>query len=213
LEIDALKVEKGQHVEAGAPLCVLTDHAVLYAQGKAFEVDIAKLTAAAQNGWTVAAVFESNENRRQLVEGLRILYLANEIDADSRAFFFYVPLPNELVRDNTTDSGQRFIDWRFRPGQRARLLVPLEPASERIVLPVEAVVQEGAESYVFEYHRDHFDRRSVHVEYRDQDRVVIANDGVLKPGVQVAINGAYQLHLAAQNKSAAPLDPHAGHNH
>lgn len=213
LEIHTLKVTQGQNVEAGAALCTLTDHAVLYLQGKAFEDDLAKLTVAARNGWPVTAVFEPAEGERQLVEGLKILYLANEVDASSRALSFYVSLPNQLLRNTKNDTGQRFIDWRYRPGQRARLLVSVEAATPRIVLPVEAVVRDGVESYVFEYNQGHFDRRAVHVEYRDQDRVVVANDGILKPGVQVAVRGAYQLHLAAKNRSAPPIDPHAGHNH
>lgn len=213
LEIHTLKVEQGQNVEAGAPLCTLSNHAVLYIQGKAFEEDLAKLTLAAQQGWPVTAVFEPMEGQRQVIEGLKILYLANEVDASSRAISFFVPLPNELLRNTKTDGGQRFIDWRYRPGQRTRLLVSVEAAAPRIVLPVEAVVREGAESYVFEYNQGHFDRRCVHVEYRDQDRVVVANDGILKPGAQVAVNSAYQLQLAAKNKSGPPIDPHAGHNH
>ncbi len=213
MKIGSLKVEKGQQVAMGDPLCELSDYAVLFVQGKAFEQDIAKLTAAAQEGWPVTAVFELNDNRRQMIEGLKILYLANEVEVASRAFSFYVPLPNEIVRDSKTDSGQHFVDWRFRPGQRARLLVPVEPATPRIVLPVEAVVQDGPESYVFEHNGGHFDRRAVHVEYRDQDRVVIANDGTVKPGVEVATASAYQLQLATKNKTVPPLDPHAGHNH
>ncbi len=57
------------------------------------------------------------------------------------------------------------------------------------MLPVEAVAQEGAEAYVFEANDDHFDRRPVHVEYRDQEWVVIANDGTLRLGNTVAMSG------------------------
>ena len=64
-----------------------------------------------------------------------------------------------------------------------QIKVPVEQWTERIVLPVEAIAQDGAEFFVFEANGDHFDRRAVHVEYRDQDWVVIANDGALQPAV------------------------------
>ena len=84
--------------------------------------------------------------------------------------------------------------------------MPVEQWTDRIVLPREAVVQDGAESYVFEKNDGHFDRRAVHVEYRDQDSAVIANDGALTPGKTVVVAGAYQIHLALKNKAGgAPI--------
>ena len=116
----------------------------------------------------------------------------------------------------------RFITWKFRPGQRVQLQVPVETLADRIVLPVDAVAQDGAETYVFTPNGDHFDRRSVHVEYRDHDSVVIANDGSLFPGDLVAIDRRQQLQLALKNKSgggdrsacrAQPLRASDGHEH
>jgi hypothetical protein len=93
------------------------------------------------------------------------------------------------------------------------LRVPVELWTDRIVLPVSAVVDEGAESFVYERNGDHFDRVAVHVEYRDQTSAVIANDGAIKLGKVVAGKGAYQMHLALKNKAGGGVDPHAGHNH
>ena len=81
------------------------------------------------------------------------------------------------------------------------------------MLPVDAVVNEGAESFVFQQNGDRFDRKPVHVEYRDQRWVVIENDGTLFPGDVVATAGAYLMHLALKNKAGGGVDPHAGHNH
>jgi len=213
MQVQELNVERGQHVAVGAPLGTLADHARLYVRGAAFEQDIPRLVAAVRNGWTVTAVFQSPENGRKMVADLKILYLANEVEMQSRAFYFYVSLPNEVARDTRTEAGQRFIDWKFKPGQRLRLLVPIEPAAERIVLPVEAVVTEGTEAFVFEYHQDHFDRRNVHVTYRDQDHAVIDGDGSLTTGVKVAVAGAYQIYLSIKNNEGEGVDPHAGHHH
>ena len=81
------------------------------------------------------------------------------------------------------------------------------------MLPIDAIVEEGAEIYVYRQSGDHFDRVPVHVEYRDRDAAVIANDGALAPSEIVAGAGAYQIHLALKNKSGGGIDPHAGHNH
>jgi hypothetical protein len=54
---------------------------------------------------------------------------------------------------------------------------------------------------------------AVHVEHRDGDSAVIANDGAVAVGDVLAGKGAYQMHLALKNKSGGGIDPHAGHNH
>jgi len=92
--------------------------------------------------------------------------------------------------------------------------IPLgEPWTNQIVLPPEAVVNEGAEAFVFEQmDLEHFDRVAVHVIYQDKDAVIIENDGGLI-GSTLAMSGAYQMHLAIKNKMGGGVDPHAGHTH
>ncbi len=213
LQIEELKVTEGQNVEVGDTLCVLADHAVLYVQGRAFEQDAAMLEKAANNDWRVKAVVERNGQEPQTIPDLQIVYLANKVEPESRAFLFYVELPNHVVRDHKRPDGHRFSSWQFRPGQRVSLLVPVEQWADRIVLPVSALVQDGPETYVFEKNDGHFDRRAVRVEYRDQFSAVVANDGTLAPGRSVIVSGSYQVHLAMKNKAGGAPDPHAGHNH
>ncbi len=212
LQVQELKIENGQHVKAGDPLCVLANHCKLYVQGKAFEQDATSLNRAVEHNWRLTAVIDADGQKRQTVTNLRLLYVANRIEPESRAFLFYVQLPNRLVRDQETD-GHRFSTWQFKPGQRVSLLVPVERWADRIVLPLSAVVQDGPESYVFEKNDGHFDRRAVRVEYRDEYSAVIANDGTLTLGKMVIVSGAYQVHLAMKNKAGGAPDPHAGHNH
>ncbi len=213
LQVQELKVEKGQHVKAGDPLCVLADHSQLFIQGKAFEQDAPVLDKAANNDWRVTAVIDANSQSRQTVPDLPLLYVASKVEPESRAFLFYVQLPNKLIRNRQTPDGHRFSAWQFKPGQRMEILVPAERWADRIVLPVNALVQDGPESYVFEKNDGHFDRRAVRVEYRDQFSAVIANDGAVTPGKMVIVSGAYQVHLAMKNKASGAPDPHAGHNH
>lgn len=213
LQVSRIEVAPGQHVQAGDLLGVLSDHAELYIEGKAFEEDSGELNESANQGTLLTAVIEANGKGSHTVPDLKILYLENEVELESRALRFYVRLPNELVRNETTEDGHRFIGWRFKPGQRVQLHVPVERWQNRIVLPVDAVVKEGADWFVFQQNGAKFDRKPVHVEYRDQRWAVIENDGCLFPGDVVAAAGAYQMHLAMKNKAGGGVDPHAGHNH
>ncbi|NBV45940.1 MAG: HlyD family efflux transporter periplasmic adaptor subunit [Planctomycetia bacterium] len=213
LLVQELGVERGQHVTAGDTLAILADHKTLLVEGEAFEQDIPQITQAAADNRPVVAVLESRAGPQQKVDGLQIAYVANRIDTDSRALHFYVQLQNEVVRDKPGDANTRFVEWRYKPGQRMQLRVPVEEWTDRIVLPTEAVAQDGVESYVFRLNGDHFDRQAVHVEHRDPQWVVVANDGTLFPGDRVALSAAQQLQLALKNKSGGAIDPHAGHQH
>lgn len=212
-QVQELMVERGQYVNAGDRLCVLSDHAELYIEGKAFEQDAETLNQLANKGWTVTAVFEGAEGKSKLVPGLELLYVSDKVEVESRTLRFFVRLPNRLVRDWKTPDGQRFVGWEYRPGQRLQLQVPVERWTDRIVLPADAAVQDGVDWYVFQRNGKRFQRRAVHVEHRDPLWVVIANDGSLFPGDEVAISGAQQIQMALKNKAGGAIDPHAGHNH
>jgi membrane fusion protein, heavy metal efflux system len=214
LEVQDLKVAQGKHITAGATLCTLADHSELYIEGQAFEQDMSTINRVAAAGGKVSAILGAKSaSDGETIEGLRVLYLDAKVDRESRAFHFYVTLPNRLLREDKRPDGRCFVYWQFRPGQRTQVRIPAEQWADRIVLPVEAVAQDGAEAYVFEANDDHFDRRPVHVEYRDQDSVVIANDGSLQLGGTVAASAAHQMQLALKNKAGGGVDPHAGHNH
>ncbi len=212
LQMAEIGVKLGEHVSTGTQLATVTDHCELLIEGKAFEQDAEALTQAANDHSDVTALITTQGAQADEVPGLRILYVENRVERDSRALKFYLRLPNELVR-NEEAGGHRFIGWRYRPGQRVELRVPIDRWEKRIVLPIQSVIQEGPESYVYLRCEDHFERRPVHVEYRDQRSAVIANDGTLFPGDQVAAQGAYQIHLAAKNQAGGGPDPHAGHQH
>lgn len=212
LILQQLDVHKGQSVTAGETLCILTDYQELFIEGMAFEQDIHPLRTASEQEWTVEAIFQQPDAETLVVPGLEIAYLSNTVDAGSRTLPFYVRLPNAIVKDRRHE-GNRYIEWKHLPGQRLQLRVPVEQWPEQIVLPVDAVAREGAESFVFQQNGDHFDRVAVHVKYRDQFWAVIENDGALFPGDVVALRGAHQMQMALKNQAGGGVDPHAGHNH
>jgi cobalt-zinc-cadmium efflux system membrane fusion protein len=213
LVVQELAVERGQHVTAGDTLAVLVDHSSLLIEGEAFEHDIPAITEAATTGKPITAVIEAQAGPSQTIEDLRIAYVADRVSSESRTLHFFVTLPNETVGEPRVEGASRFVAWRYKPGQRMQVKVPVEEWTERIVLPAEAVAQDGVENYVFRANGDHFDREPVHVEHRDPQWVVVANDGTLFPGDRVALSAAQQLQLALKNKSGGGIDPHAGHNH
>lgn len=210
--VQSLEVQVGEQVEPGGTLCVLADHCELYIEGTAFEADTQYLRDALKSDTLLSADILVSARRERAIDGLKFLYLADQVDRESRARHFYVLLPNEIVADRS-DGTHRFVQWRYNPGQRVELSLPVEHWTKRIVVPANAVVNDGAESYVFRQSGDHFQRVPVHVEHRDKNTVVIANDGSVFPGEVIAGNGAFQIHLALKNQSGGPIDPHAGHRH
>jgi multidrug efflux pump subunit AcrA (membrane-fusion protein) len=213
LQIRQLNVSQGRSVNAGDALCALANHEELYIEGQAFEQDMPSIIQVAAEKRDVAISLDAKGTGSVDLPGLKILYMDDMVDAQSRTFHFYITLPNQVLREDKSPQGRRFVYWQFRPGQRAQIGLPVERWDDRIVLPVEAVASDGAEFYVFEANGDHFDRRSVNVEFRDQRSAVIANDGSLRIGSQVARSAAHQMQLAMKNKAGGGVDPHAGHNH
>ncbi len=210
--VQKLPTRVGQQVQAGELLGVIADHCELYVEGRAFEDDAVRLREAAKQQWDISASLLVAGKEADRVNGLKVLFLSDHIDPQSRAFRFFLTLPNEIVSERNVNN-QDFVEWRFKPGQRMELHVPVEKWEEEIVVPVEAVVEEGAEKYVYQQNGDHFDQVPVHVKFRDQTSVVVANDGALFPGDVIAARGAYEMHLTLKNQSGGGVDPHAGHNH
>lgn len=213
LILQEVLVHKGETVAAGTTLAVLADYSELYIQGNAFEQDVELLSQSGQRNWKITALFEGAGDAVRKVENLDLVYSSSDIDVESRSLSFFVRLPNEIAREMPSPNGQRFLDWKYRPGQRVQLRVPVEEWADQIVVPVEAIAREGAESFVFQQNGKHFDRVPVHVKFRDSTHAVIAGDGSLFAGDVVALRGAHQMQMALKNKSGGGVDPHAGHNH
>jgi hypothetical protein len=212
LQVQELKTDRGHHVATGEMMAVLTDHDELLIEGRAFEQDSEMIAQALANEWPVNAVLETPGGEPVTIPNLNILFVASRVEPQSRALHFYVRLPNELIHDAET-SGRRHVVWRFKPGQRMQILVPVEKWKDRIVLPLDAIAQDGVETYIFRQNGDCVVRQPVHVEYRDQFKAVIGSDGSLYPGDRIAMNAAHQLLVALKNKAGGGVDPHAGHTH
>lgn len=210
LEIQVLKVELGQQVDAGEALAVLANHNSLYIKGHAFKKEASQLAHAAEKDWPVEVEFAEDVAKDWAEEptSFRIRHLANTTDPASRTFDFFIPLSNQS-RVYKKD-GRTFVVWRYRPGQRVSIRVPVEPMENVIVLPAAAVLRKGAEAFVFQQNGDLFNRISVQLLHQDQANVVIANDGSLSPGFYLAQGSAESLNriLNAQAASGMRADVH-----
>lgn len=242
--VEAISVHPGESVAPEKGLARLARHTRLHIRGQAFERDMAVI-AGLGPGQTVGVEFggaehsgidgvfgtvggrESAEHGRVL-EGLKLLYLDNHVDPKTQAYSFYVPLENEVLRDSTDEHGRVYRSWKYKPGQRVHVRVPVERLPDRMVLPAAAVVSEGPESFVFRLagrhtvgegpkgerlYAEQYEAIPVVVAHRDGELVVIAPGGELKKGDLIAMNRAYQLLLALKNATEGGGGHHHGHEH
>ncbi len=210
--ITELKARRGQSVAAGDELVQLSDFSQILIEGHAFQRDGKVLRQVADTGADVQAVIESSGDGPDLVDGLRVISIGSEVGLQSRALPFYVSLANKIERSEQRGE-KRYLSWLYKPGQRLTVRLPVLRIENAIVVPEDAVAEEGSERYLFVDNGDHFDRVPVEVIARDSVNVAIANDGQVLPSQFIAVNGAHQLQMAMKNKSGGSIDPHAGHNH
>lgn len=212
-EVQDLKTQLGDQVQPGQVLATLANHRLLYIEGRGFKSESSVLSRAAEKGWPVEAEVPEDDPSAwgPLKQTLTIRHLANAVDTSSRTFGFYVPLVNQS-RTYSSD-GKTFLVWRFRPGQRVRLHVPVEPFKDAIVLPPAAVTRDGPEAYVFRANGDAFDRQPVTILYENRSAVVLASDGSVSPGEFVAMNGAAALNRVLRAQQSAGEGGHEGHGH
>jgi cobalt-zinc-cadmium efflux system membrane fusion protein len=212
-EVQELKVNLGDHVQAGQMLAYLADHRYLYIEGRALKQEVRQLAQAAKEGWPVEAEFSDDDDASgDRLTDLSIEFLGNTMDAAGLTLPVYVPFANpqrEYVRQ-----GRTYHTGNYRPGQKVLLKVAVAQMPDVFVLPTAAVVREGADAYVFRQNGSSFDRKAVHVLLEDTDVVVIENDGSIIPGNYIAHNAAVALNRALKASQAeGGGGGHDHHNH
>lgn len=206
-EVQSLGVELGQTVQAGDLLASLANHQSLFVIGHAFKREAGLLEHAAQNNVSLQIGFaeDSSELWPAIDQQFQIRHLSNTVDTATRTFDFFVPLVNQS-RTYQKD-GKTFLVWRFRPGQRTRIEVPVEKFANVYVLPAEAVVREGADVYVYRQNGDLFNQIAVQILHEDRTQVVLANDRSITPGTFLAQNSAASLRRVLKAQSASGQQP------
>ncbi len=181
----------------------MADHQNLFIVGHAFKREATAIEDAIREKRPIRVEFSDDEKARwpELQPAFEIRHLSNSIDPRNRTFDFFINLQNQSR--NIEHEGHSVMVWRFRPGQRTRIDVPVERFDDVFVVPRDGVVRDGAESFVFRQNGELFKRISVHVLHEDQQHVVIAHDGSIAVGCYLAQNAAASLLriLKAQSNS------------
>ena len=225
--VDKLFVTVGKNVEVGESLCQLSDLCELSIEGMVFATNESIINRALDNKLRVNAVFEGNDGFRQRVDDLVIRSIDNRIDPSSGTLFCYVDLENEstsyeIPAKHGTDS-RRYIQWRFKPGQRCELNVEYESLPNCFVLPVDAITYDIQEPVVFEWvgneevgnegDRKIWRKRPVHIIFRTKDSIAIANDGSVFPEAKIATKGATLILAALENANQKKIGGSGGIQH
>lgn len=205
-EVQELKAELGQQVQAGQTLCTLANHRILAIEGRAFRDETPFLEHAVKEGWPVEVDFLEPEGSGWPTskQVFHIQHLANTIDPINRTFAFRMPLENESKVIQQGVTSQTF--WRYRPGQKVRLHVPIEKWDNVFIVPKDAIAKDGLETILFTQNVNTFLRRPVRVLQQDRQTVVVANDGTFPAGLYVAQSAASQLQrmMKSQTSGAPP---------
>ena len=96
-EVQELKVELGQQVQAGQTLCLLANHHLLAIEGRAFREETPLLERAVRENWTVEVDFQEDKSAGwpKFEQPYLIRFLSNTIDPTTRTFTFLIPLENQ----------------------------------------------------------------------------------------------------------------------
>ncbi|QDV16552.1 hypothetical protein Pan153_11820 [Gimesia panareensis] len=211
-EVQESKLDLGQQVKTGEMLCLLANHRLLAIEGRAFRDETQLLERSVREGWPVEVDFQERESTHwpAIKQSFLIEYLSNVIDPVNRTFAFRMPLENQSRVVQQGDQTQ--VLWRFRPGQKVRLMIRVEKLDNVFVLPADAVAREGAEAFIFTQNVNTFYRKPMRVLERDRRHTVIANDGSLTPGSFVVQGAAEQLNRMLKSSSDNDL-PEGYHIH
>ncbi|MAT14654.1 MAG: secretion protein HlyD [Planctomyces sp.] len=208
-------VHKGEAVQAGAPLGVLTNYQHLYLEGHAYEQDIPELSRIVEENRDITLVFQNSTRDPERLTGMKVKYLSNEVNSETRTYHLYVELENHLMHPEDSIEEDKFLNWKYKPGQRAYVELPVGTWEDKIVLPREAVVDESASAFIFvKEGASDYRRVEVQVLYRDGQNAVIAPQPELE-GQVVALRGARQMYMALEQASGkgGGGNDHHGHAH
>ena len=221
--VESINAFEGTSLELGQQMCELTHHSSLLIKGYAYEVDIEQIATSQEKGKTFTARFGEDHHQHQEVrEGLKLFQIDNHVDTKSQTYPIYIEIGNEILSRTTDKQNRTYVNWRFKPGQRAHLEFPIETYSDQVVAPLSALVREGPETFVFvkighthespEGTVHEFKKIAVKVLHSDQQFAVLSPAINLDIYEEYALDQAYKLNQIL-NLVAGGAAPHAGHSH
>jgi len=160
----------GAMVDESTEILIIIDPTVLWIDAEVFERDLAKI----RPGQCVEVKVPAYPG--QIFEG-RVSYIGDVLKEDTRTITVRSEVPNK--------------GGLLKPGMFADIRVCLEQRSDSLVLPNEALLEDGKETVVFVRRNGQFIRRPVKKGISDDGYVEIL-EGV-KEGEEVVTRGNYQI--------------------
>lgn len=207
-DVEAIAVRPGQRVEAGTELLRLYDARIMWLRLQPVGIEIGLVTQAMELGDPLVATPLIDGSGPEL-QDVRLVRMAMQSQEHERGGIGHAVVSNVALG---CSAGIACRSWQLRVGLRYLVQVPTQRLPGRFVLPTDAVATQGPDRIIFLQNGDAFAAQPVHVEYADEEVVVIANDGSLFDGDRVVLSGAFALSLAIGRGAEKP-DPHAGHSH
>jgi len=161
----------GQLVEANTTAFKIMNISNLWAEGQIYEKDLTKVTGKPKVEFTTPAY--PNEKFKG-----DVILIGQTIDEHSRTIKVRASLQN--------------TNGKLKPNMFGELFIPINSDTKGIIVPTDAIVKEGNESYVFVVENDStFSRRNVEtgIEFAGMREVVSG----LKKGEKIVTKGVFFL--------------------
>ncbi|MBI2486769.1 MAG: efflux RND transporter periplasmic adaptor subunit [Deltaproteobacteria bacterium] len=158
-------------VEPNKTLFRIADLSKVIVEGDAFESDISKV----ELGQDVRIRLDAYPDK---VFTGKVTFVASELDPMKRALHFWVSVDNK--------------DGLLKPELFANVALIVEHSREVLTVPIEAIIDDGAEKFVFVKNGNQFVRQDIATGVSN-DRYVEITDG-LYPGDQVVTDGNRQIY-------------------
>jgi multidrug efflux pump subunit AcrA (membrane-fusion protein) len=174
-------VFKGEPVEPDKVLFKIADLSKVRVKCHVYEADIGKVTL----GQKVRVYFEAYP--RKPFEGT-VEFLGGELEEETRSLPVWCRLENRGLA--------------LRPNMRAEVYIITAEIKETIAVPINAILGEAGNVFVFVENGDVYEKKTVVIGKRD-DRYIEIVEGLL-PGDIVVTQGNYQLQFATSSSTPAP---------
>ncbi len=161
----------GEAVEPNKHLFHIVDLSKVIVEGDVFESDVSKVKI----GQNARVRLDAYPNK--IFTG-KVIFVASELDPMKRTLHLWVSVDNK--------------EGLLKPELFARVALVIEHSREALTVPVEAIIDDGAEKFVFVKNGNQFVRQDVATGVSD-DRYVEITDG-LYPGDQVVTDGNRQIY-------------------
>ncbi|MCA9323246.1 MAG: hypothetical protein KDB53_21090 [Planctomycetes bacterium] len=210
-DIERLHVKPGARVAAGDQLLTLLNPREMYLRTNPVGAEKADILRSLAIGSTCEARPLVGDSGPELTD-LTIDFITS--DPGSTGTSAYARVMNEEITTKTRVDGARYRSWQLRSGLKYLIRIPMKVFERVVVVPSDAIAEDGAKRVVFLPDGDTFRPIEVEIAYQDDRVAVIALNEATKivPGDVIVTHGAYALGLALRSNTTA-VDPHAGHNH